>query len=295
MAMKRPGIYVGLSAHYFDDTAIMEAGEDAELLYVRMLAYAARQMEHEGYISDRVIVSRLGILPRESGNGTGTVPGTDAASRAGVLAEVGLLTREEGGYRITGWLKWNRTAAELGKERTRDRVRKKPSDNAVSGNGTGTDTGNGTGTDAGVRSQGPDQTRPDHKERGESSSELALIDSSPAPAVAVATPSTRGSRLPEDWFPARTDANLRAEAGRTQEHLERELEKFRDHWAAAPSSKGVKADWDATWRNWIKRSEDFAARSNGRPVTAAALTEADWSRWMANAIAADEANERNAS
>ena len=35
--------------------------------------------------------------------------------------------------------------------------------------------------------------------------------------------------------------------------------------------------------------------SNGRPVTAAALTEADWSRWMANAIAADEANERNAS
>lgn len=289
MAMKRPGIYVGLSAHYFDDTAIMEAGEDAELLYVRMLAYAARQMEHEGYISDRVIVSRLGILPRESGNGTGTVPGTDAASRAGVLAEVGLLTREEGGYRITGWLKWNRTAAELGKERTRDRVRKKPSDNAVSGNGTGTDTGNGTGTDAGVRSQGPDQTRPDHKERGESSSELALIDDgATAPAIAVASPTKRGSRIPEGWYPTRCDANLRAEAGRTPENLNHELEKFRDHWTAAAGSKGLKADWDATWRNWIKRSDDFAPKSNGRPRTAASMDDGDWAVHLQKARQLDE-------
>lgn len=157
MAMKRPGIYAPLSAHYFDDAAIMEAGEDAELLYVRMLAYAARQMEYEGFISDRVIVSRLGILPRESGNGTGNEPGTDVLSRAQALAEVGLLTREDGGYRISSWLKWNKTAAELGKERARDRQRK-ASDSVVSGNGTGKRSGNGTGNDAGVGKQRPDQT-----------------------------------------------------------------------------------------------------------------------------------------
>ena len=162
MAMKRPGIYAPLSAYYFDDTAIMEAGEDAELLYVRMLAYAARQMEYEGFISDRVITSRLGILSRESGNGMGTVPGTDAGSRAGVLAELGLLSREPGGYRITGWLKWNKSAAEVGKERARDRVRKRAPDVQVSGTDTGTGSGNGTGTDAGVGKQRPDhiQTRP---------------------------------------------------------------------------------------------------------------------------------------
>ena len=166
MAMKRPGIYVGLSAYYFDDTAIMDAGEDAELLYVRMLAYAARQMEYEGFISDQVILSRLGILPRESGNGTGNVPGPDAASRAGRLAGVGLLTREEGGYRISGWLKWNKSAAEMGKERARDRERKQDPDKGISSNRTGSAPGNDTGTDAGtgagVRRQRPDQTRPDH-------------------------------------------------------------------------------------------------------------------------------------
>ena len=165
MAMKRPGIYVGLSAYYFDDTAIMDAGEDAELLYVRMLAYASRQMEYEGFISDQVILSRLGILPRESGNGTGIVPGTDAASRAGRLAGVGLLTREDGGYRITGWLKWNKSAAEMGKERARDRERKQGADKGLTTHGAGsqpgTDTGTGAGNGAGVGKQRPDQTRPD--------------------------------------------------------------------------------------------------------------------------------------
>lgn len=164
MAMKRPGIYAPLSAYYFDDAAIMEVGEDAELLYVRMLAYAARQMEFEGFISDRVIASRLGIMPRETGNGTGNVPGTDAGSRAGLLAEYGLLTREEGGYRISGWLKWNKSAAELGKERARDRQRKTMPDKGVHFPGPGNDTGNRSGTDTGIRRQRPDhiQTRPDH-------------------------------------------------------------------------------------------------------------------------------------
>lgn len=32
-----------------------------------------------------------------------------------------------------------------------------------------------------------------------------------------------------------------------------ELEKFRDYWAAQPGQKGVKTDWPATWRNWVRR------------------------------------------
>ena len=29
---------------------------------------------------------------------------------------------------------------------------------------------------------------------------------------------------------------------------------FRDYWIAQPGSKGVKADWTATWRNWIRNT-----------------------------------------
>jgi uncharacterized protein YdaU (DUF1376 family) len=52
----------------------------------------------------------------------------------------------------------------------------------------------------------------------------------------------RGTRLPEDWKP--------------KEHLDRmdEFDAFRDYWIAVPGQRGVKLDWDATWRNWIRRS-----------------------------------------
>lgn len=115
------------------------------------------------------------------------------------------------------------------------------------------------------------------------------------PATADVPKTPKGTRLPDGWIPARTEANLAAESTHDGPWLSRELERFRDYWAAAAGAKGVKANWDSTWRNWIKTAEDRSPRNNGRPVTAAALTEADWSRWMANAKAADEANERSAS
>jgi hypothetical protein len=51
----------------------------------------------------------------------------------------------------------------------------------------------------------------------------------------------RGTRLPEDWVP-KQDLEFTVE-----------LEKFRDWARSAPGQKGVKADWDATWRNWMRR------------------------------------------
>jgi uncharacterized protein YdaU (DUF1376 family) len=30
------------------------------------------------------------------------------------------------------------------------------------------------------------------------------------------------------------------------------FESFRDYWIAQPGQKGVKTDWDATWRNWVR-------------------------------------------
>ena len=160
MAVKKPGTYAPLSSYYFDDVAIMEAGEDAELLYIRMLAYASRQVEMEGFIPAPVVQSRLGILPR-SGNGTGTdtgnQSGTDALSRAETLCDVGLLERVDGGYQIRSWLRWNKTAEEADKVRTSDRKRKQQVadglDIARSGNGTGKRSGNGTGKGPGSSDQ----------------------------------------------------------------------------------------------------------------------------------------------
>src|SRR4051794_37678693 len=61
MAIKRPGAYVPLAVNYADDEAIMDAGEDAELMYLRILAFCGRTPKTEGWISDKQIRTRLGL------------------------------------------------------------------------------------------------------------------------------------------------------------------------------------------------------------------------------------------
>ena len=62
---------------------------------------------------------------------------------------------------------------------------------------------------------------------------------------------SRGTRLPEDWKPSKTDLEFADGLGVRSV----EGDKFRDHWHSQPSSKGVKVDWSATWRNWCRNAE----------------------------------------
>jgi uncharacterized protein YdaU (DUF1376 family) len=72
---------------------------------------------------------------------------------------------------------------------------------------------------------------------------------------------SRGSRLPLDWKPSEL-MNAWATKERPDLDITLTIEKFRDHWQAAAGSKGVKQDWEATFRNWV-RSE----RSDPKKVT----------------------------
>ncbi len=67
---------------------------------------------------------------------------------------------------------------------------------------------------------------------------------------------SRGTRLAKDWtLPEawRTWAlDARPELGATGVQLE--ADKFRDHWHAATGAKASKADWLATWRNWVRNA-----------------------------------------
>lgn len=68
-----------------------------------------------------------------------------------------------------------------------------------------------------------------------------------------ASPQTkRGTRLPDDWEPE--DPDFANEILRDRAPIE--LEKFRDYWRAQPGAKGVKLDWQATWRNWVRTANE---------------------------------------
>jgi len=80
----------------------------------------------------------------------------------------------------------------------------------------------------------------------------------PAPAAEVAVPATpkRGGRLPsKEWRPA--DETIRSMMEKfphiTREEWTNTHEAFIDYWIGVPGQRGSKLDWDATWRNWMRR------------------------------------------
>lgn len=90
--------------------------------------------------------------------------------------------------------------------------------------------------------------------------------------------SARGTRLADDWAPtaeqllwARQDQPTWTEA-----HALRVADSFRDHWKAQAGAKGVKLDWDATWRNWVRREG---------PMKGASSANGAWSKTEASIVA----------
>jgi len=84
----------------------------------------------------------------------------------------------------------------------------------------------------------------------------------------------RGTRLPANFsVPDEWREWTKSELGWTDADVDAEALVFADHWKATPGSKGVKLEWEATWRNWVRRS----FRKPGSTV--AAQQPADPSKW----------------
>lgn len=85
-----------------------------------------------------------------------------------------------------------------------------------------------------------------------------------------------GTRLPSDWKPSAEDLVFARKERPDLDH-QAEADKFRDYFIAAPGAKGRKADWPATWRNWIRRAD--APKGGAGPVpgsVARPAPERDW-------------------
>ena len=67
--------------------------------------------------------------------------------------------------------------------------------------------------------------------------------------------SKRGSRIPEGWEPSPAGIEFARKAGQDPVST---LAAFRDHWTAATGQTATKLDWDAAWRTWCRKAQDFA-------------------------------------
>ena len=96
---KRPGRYAALAGGYYDDPAIIAAGPDAELLYIRLLSWCALHPETDGTVPVEVATSRLGL--------------TDTADRLDALTTQGLVIADATTITVTSWVRWNGSWGEI--------------------------------------------------------------------------------------------------------------------------------------------------------------------------------------
>jgi hypothetical protein len=167
--------------------------------------------------------------------------------QAEALVAVKLWRKVRDGYRFTEWAPWQPTRAEVESNRKAERDRK-----AEYRRRRQESTGSGPGgvPPGQVRDSGvprPDPTRPDHKTPTESGA------------------AKRGTRLPDGWTPSESLLAAAREYAPSV-NLESETANFCDWWRAKAGSGGVKLDWDATWRTWMRRSHDRNVERGWRPA-----------------------------
>lgn len=77
-----------------------------------------------------------------------------------------------------------------------------------------------------------------------------------------------GSRLPDDWRPTQdyVDAAMHINPDYTREWFSATAHKFRDYWVAKTGKDATKADWLATWRNWVRNDLEYnRGKTNAKP------------------------------
>lgn len=64
----------------------------------------------------------------------------------------------------------------------------------------------------------------------------------------------RATRLPTDFLFPKEWADFCYQE-RPELNIQKTFDSFKDYWIAQPGQKGVKTDWAATWRNWVRNQK----------------------------------------
>lgn len=88
----------------------------------------------------------------------------------------------------------------------------------------------------------------------------------PSPPAAQSSRSPKASRLPADWKLPKTWGAwaLAEQPGWDEDRIRQTADSFRDYWIAKGGADARKVDWEATWRNWVRREKSTVGRPNQR-------------------------------
>lgn len=206
---------------------VMEAGTAAAGLWVRCGCYSAQHLT-DGFVP--ASIAAMYGTPR-------------MASR---LVSAGLWSENVNGFTMKDFSDYNPSRADVEKERSaaRERMRARRSGEVRANTDRSSDD---------VRGPRPDPTR-----NRTTTTPNGVVD---APQKRTRQ-KTEATRL-DDWLPSPADVEWARAEGLPDEWVREQTARFRDYWIAVPGAKGRKADWPATWRNWLRRDADkIPARSS---------------------------------
>lgn len=81
---------------------------------------------------------------------------------------------------------------------------------------------------------------------------------------------TRGTRLPENFLVTDEHREFAREQGLP--NPDDEIGEFKDYWRAKPGRDGIKIDWNATFRNWLRRAPKYQPNRTRQPKSGRDLT-----------------------
>ncbi|MCW2902302.1 MAG: hypothetical protein JWO67_4567 [Streptosporangiaceae bacterium] len=237
MARQTPGNYVPLDVNYARDTAIRKAGTNAELLYIRSLAYA-KGARTSGFVSDFDLeVVAVGMR----------------SVRAAVekLIEVGLWVRVGDGWVIRSWERWNASdrivsaGGRLGNHKRWhvDRGEVDPECDLCADR-----------TPIAPRSHpdSPPISPPESQGKGREGKGSTTPNG--------VGPRNRGHRLPDDFQPTDDLRSWARERGFNDPQIDEMTDRFRDHWHSTTGARAAKSNWNLAWRNWVGKEDPKRVR-----------------------------------
>lgn len=86
----------------------------------------------------------------------------------------------------------------------------------------------------------------------------------------------RGSRLHNDWVAPQEYIDF-CNTERPDLDANFIADSFRDYWISVAGAKGVKADWFATWRGWVRRQEQAKSKFKNK---SSIITDSQFDDWL---------------
>lgn len=107
-------------------------------------------------------------------------------------------------------------------------------------------------------------------------SQLPIHEQENVPKKAKRSKANRGCRLPADFEP---DYDFAIAEGLPPERVKVEIAKFRDYWRSKAGANATKIDWQATWRNWVRRTIENLEKGKiyGKPSNEKTEHQRGWS------------------